>query len=520
MSPGKARLLTLAALVLVVSAGVLAALEYDKLRREFSEQVTLSESRAVRDALGMFLAPPLAALQATGKLLAQSGGGRTPAEALLVTRTALADEPGLACAVLTDASGVLAMACRDGQDALTFLRPATGLAGGVWERTRPGGAAIPAASAADMKALGDLLAEAASTQAPGHPAWPAWTWAHRLPGLPGHALSALVPAGAGGDASLLAFSFSLDSLRAALDQALPEGARALLFTSGGQALRASLGTGATGPDGEALFAGPEALDDPLLQSALTAWIAAGKPSGEAFAFTRDGEEWWAAVNALRDDDVRTLAGMALPRRALFELLFRGNRAPLYAGAGLAMAVLLLASLAVAARGRKRRAQAFFEAEAEVEALLAAGESETLEFKSTLRFNLAAGRPGKEIEMASMKAITAFMNSSGGVLAVGVDDQGEPLGLEPDGFENEDHLLRHFTSLFAQHVGIEFLGLAAFGMRSCRGRRILLVRCAPSREPVILKGGKEEEFYLRAGPSSRKLSLSDVLRHVAKGRREL
>jgi hypothetical protein len=33
--------------------------------------------------------------------------------------------------------------------------------------------------------------------------------------------------------------------------------------------------------------------------------------------------------------------------------------------------------------------------------------------------------------------------------------------------------------------------------------------------VILKGGKDEEFYVRAGPSSRRLSLSEFMRRVAK-----
>jgi len=513
MSFHPARVLALAALLLVVAAGVLATLEYDKLRRDFSSQVVQSEGRAVRDALGMHFTPPLAALTATGKLLAQSRSGeRTPAEAALLARSALADEPGVRAVALLDSEGILAMAGRDGDDLLAFARPATGALGDAWERFGPDMAprGYAAVTPEETLALGRLLAATAK----GHTGpWPAWTGAHDLPGGGSPAMTAVVPAGPGGGLQdMVAFSFSLEGIQRSLSTGLPEGARTLLFSSDGMALRPL----ETRPSGdEALFVPVETLTDPLEKSALAQWLGSGKPVGQAFAYRVEGATWWGCVFPLRDEDSRTLVGLALPQEALFELLFRGNRVPLLAGAGLGLAVVILAGLAVAARGRRRRNAPFYEDEALIERLIGQGESETLEFKSTLRFNLAAGKPGKEIELAAMKTLTAFMNSGGGVLAVGVDDQGQPLGLEADGFENEDHLLRHFTALFAQHVGIECLPLVAFGVRSFRGRRILLARCARSSRPVILKGGKEEEFYLRAGPSSRKLSLSEFLRHLGR-----
>jgi len=513
MSFHPARALAVAALILVTAAGALATLEYDKLRRDFSSQVVQSEGRAVRDALGMHFTPPLAALAATGKLLAQGRPGeRTPAEASLLVRSTLADEPGVCAVALLDSEGIQAMASREGEGQLIFTRPATGLRDGAWERLGPdmspqGSAAV---ASGETLSLGRVLS--ATVQAHTGP-WPAWTGAHTLPGGGSPVMTALVPAGPGGGVQdLLAFSFSLEAIQRSLSGGLPEGARTLLFSSDGMALR-PLDSPPRGD--EALFVPGEALTDPLEQSALAQWLASGKPEGQAFAYRVGGVAWWGCVFPLREEDSRTLVGLALPQEALFELLFRGNRLPLLAGAGLALAVVLLAGLAVAVRGRRRRNAPFYEDEAQVEALLARGESESLEFKSTLRFNLAAGKPGKEIELAALKTLTAFMNSGGGVLVVGVDDQGVPLGLEADGFENEDHLLRHFTSLFAQHIGIEFLPLVVFGVRACRGRRILLARCSRSSKPVILKGGKEEEFYLRAGPSSRKLSLSEFLAHVGR-----
>ena len=44
---------------------------------------------------------------------------------------------------------------------------------------------------------------------------------------------------------------------------------------------------------------------------------------------------------------------------------------------------------------------------------------------------------------------------GGILLLGVADDGTVLGLEPDGFENEDKCRLHFKNLLNQHIGLEY-----------------------------------------------------------------
>jgi hypothetical protein len=74
-------------------------------------------------------------------------------------------------------------------------------------------------------------------------------------------------------------------------------------------------------------------------------------------------------------------------------------------------------------------------------LIATGENDKLEFKATLRWNIHAERVGKEIEHETLKTIAAFLNSEGGTLLIGVSDSGEILGLDADGFENDDRFLQ-------------------------------------------------------------------------------
>ena len=56
-------------------------------------------------------------------------------------------------------------------------------------------------------------------------------------------------------------------------------------------------------------------------------------------------------------------------------------------------------------------------------LIDVGESGEVEFKSTLRWHLHAERMDKEIEHASLKTIAAFLNTAGGTLLIGVNDDG-------------------------------------------------------------------------------------------------
>ena len=60
-------------------------------------------------------------------------------------------------------------------------------------------------------------------------------------------------------------------------------------------------------------------------------------------------------------------------------------------------------------------------------LIRSGEGHSLEFKSTLRWNLHADRVDRNIENASLKTVAGYLNADGGVLLVGVTDQGNRSG---------------------------------------------------------------------------------------------
>ncbi|ACY20451.1 hypothetical protein Gbro_1143 [Gordonia bronchialis DSM 43247] len=64
-------------------------------------------------------------------------------------------------------------------------------------------------------------------------------------------------------------------------------------------------------------------------------------------------------------------------------------------------------------------------------LIAGGESDHVEFKSTARINLRTEQKDPRMEHVIVKTVSAFVNADGGTLLIGVDDDGTPLGLDAD-----------------------------------------------------------------------------------------
>lgn len=151
---------------------------------------------------------------------------------------------------------------------------------------------------------------------------------------------------------------------------------------------------------------------------------------------------------------------------------------------------------------------------EEERMIASGENEKVEFKSTLRWNLAADKADKAIENSALKTIAAFLNTEGGTLFIGVKDDGNILGIEKDQFLNEDKYLLHFASLLNDRIGKHYIEHIEWGLREVKGKKILRVTCKPSPSPAFLKNNGEE-FYVRNGPSSVQLSTSEVLEYSRK-----
>ena len=150
---------------------------------------------------------------------------------------------------------------------------------------------------------------------------------------------------------------------------------------------------------------------------------------------------------------------------------------------------------------------------DIERLTKSPEGIQLEFKSTLRWNLAADRADKKIENQCLKTVASFLNTDGGVLLVGVDDSGKALGLAHDQFATEDKMLLHWNSLLKAHLGVEFLHLMKSEVRDLGEQRVMVVQCRRSNRPVFFRRENDESFFVRTGNGTQGLKPSEVLAYI-------
>ena len=155
-----------------------------------------------------------------------------------------------------------------------------------------------------------------------------------------------------------------------------------------------------------------------------------------------------------------------------------------------------------------------------EELLKLQESKTLEFKSSLRWNLKEDRKDdKHVTHAALKTIAAFLNTEGGDLLIGVDDDRKVLGIDHDRLDSDDKFMRHLAQAVRNGLGDRAGTCIDPKMQSVAGRTVCLVSCQRSPEPVYLrwKGvekAAEGDLYVRSGPGTVRLGEEDAGKYVA------
>jgi hypothetical protein len=148
-------------------------------------------------------------------------------------------------------------------------------------------------------------------------------------------------------------------------------------------------------------------------------------------------------------------------------------------------------------------------------IIKAGESEKLEFKSTITTNIATGENDKRMEKAVLKTIVAFLNTTGGILLIGVSDDGSIYGVDEDQFPSRDKMNQHLSHMISSKIGSEFFAYLSFTIIDMDdGKAVIRVDCGKSKKPVFLKDGKAEEFYVRSGPASVELLGSSLVNYVS------
>jgi len=152
----------------------------------------------------------------------------------------------------------------------------------------------------------------------------------------------------------------------------------------------------------------------------------------------------------------------------------------------------------------------------LEELITLDESATLEFKSTLQWDVVQNQPNKHLRQSVIKTVAAFLNSEGGILVVGVDDDKSVLGLDRDlkllggSLDRFDQLL---SALFTDFIGPEYAHFIKHHIENVDGKQVCVVDVDKSPDPAFVKGPKGKEFYVRLGNTTRALDPEETMRYI-------
>ncbi len=153
-----------------------------------------------------------------------------------------------------------------------------------------------------------------------------------------------------------------------------------------------------------------------------------------------------------------------------------------------------------------------------------GETHTLEFKSSLRWDYRLEELNKSLEEVIIKSVAAFNNSDGGKLLIGVSDDGKIIGLENDykvlKESGKDFYELHLRNLLSSRYGLGYttknLKINFPVIDNCEICQIQIKR---GKDPLYTKiskkgGGPVEKFYIRSGNASRVLeNLSEATEYI-------
>ena len=128
-----------------------------------------------------------------------------------------------------------------------------------------------------------------------------------------------------------------------------------------------------------------------------------------------------------------------------------------------------------------------------------------------------GKMNKSLENVILKTISAFLNTNGGMLIIGVDDSGSVLGLKKDyetvSKKSSDGFILTITNLINQHLGKRVHKFINLEIVNKDGKDICAVSVSKCDGPVFLGKNDNETFFIRASASSQRLSVSEVVGYI-------
>ena len=154
---------------------------------------------------------------------------------------------------------------------------------------------------------------------------------------------------------------------------------------------------------------------------------------------------------------------------------------------------------------------------DIEKLIKDGESQHLEFKSSLRWDVKEKNVNKDLEKVIMKTVAGFMNSAGGQLIIGVEDDGNIFGLDKDykalNNADRDKFENHLVQLIKTSIGVEYIKYLTFFFDEIDHKDVCLITVLKADKPAYVEFKGKEEFFVRTGNNTSPLGIKEAQEYI-------
>ena len=151
-------------------------------------------------------------------------------------------------------------------------------------------------------------------------------------------------------------------------------------------------------------------------------------------------------------------------------------------------------------------------------LIEKGETERVEFKSTMRWDLREKRSNKILEQVIAKSISGLMNHLGGSLIIGVNDAGGIVGIDADcqtlKHKNVDGFECALMDIVRTMLGAHACTLIHCQFSVLEGKTICWLIIERATLPIYFQNGKVAQYFVRIGNSTREMDVREAHAHVA------
>lgn len=149
-------------------------------------------------------------------------------------------------------------------------------------------------------------------------------------------------------------------------------------------------------------------------------------------------------------------------------------------------------------------------------LITRGEGQRLEFKATLQWDIRQGKVSEALRRVIAKSIAGMLNAEGGMLLIGVKDDGTVRGIEHDLRalrRGRDEFQLALQKIVRAYLKVEYLNYLSISFESVEDKTVCVVSIEKSPEPVYLLYKEENEFWVRLGNATHRLDLPAAMRYI-------